>query len=47
MVPRWAVLAHTSRGILLGPLGLRSILNQMPGEADCLPLILGVVGGRL
>lgn len=36
-----------SRGTLLGPLGLRSILNLMPGEADCLSLILGAVGGRV
>lgn len=36
-----------SRGMLLGPLGLRSMMNPMPGEADCLPLILGAVGGWL
>lgn len=45
--PHWAVLMQMSRGMLLGPLGLRSMMDPMPGEADCLPLILGAVGGRL
>lgn len=42
MVPCWTALTHMSRGILLGLLGLRSILNQMPGETDCLPLFWGL-----